>query len=177
MVRSKKIFRVIKNKNFVVLDKGFLSNKNLSAKAKGILAYLLSLPDDWKISINELVRHFKDGKKAIRSGIKELIDAGYIVYETLRDSAGRYSGGIYFVFETPSKKLLSPNSQDRNPEKRAVEKRDMKNEPLINIDNTEDRVKQNIDKLNIIGKHKISDAEKEYWKEVFKYRFSKGKKF
>jgi hypothetical protein len=67
--RSKKIFRVVKNKNFVVLDKGFLANENLSAKAKGILAYLLSLPDNWNLSISELTKHFKDGEKSIRSGV------------------------------------------------------------------------------------------------------------
>ncbi|UZM97330.1 hypothetical protein OL548_19285 [Lysinibacillus sp. MHQ-1] len=41
------IYRVVKNDNFVVLDKGFLNNDQLSWKAKGLLAYMLSLPDDW----------------------------------------------------------------------------------------------------------------------------------
>jgi hypothetical protein len=170
--RSRKIFRIVKNKNFVVLDKGFLLNENLSAKAKGILAYLLSLPDDWKLSIVELTKHFKDGEKSIRSGIKELIDAGYITYENPRDESGRYTGGVYLVFETPSKKFSSPNLQKQNVAKPDSEKRHKEKESLINIDDNKNRVTPNIDKIKIVSNREISEAEKEYWKEVFKHRLS-----
>jgi len=96
----KKIFRVVKRKDFVVLDKSFLLNQNLSAKAKGILAYLLSLPENWNISVRELSKHFKDGRDSIKSGLRELMREGYVVYKTIRSKYGKFERGVYFVYET-----------------------------------------------------------------------------
>jgi hypothetical protein len=54
------VFRIQKDKEnpYVILNKQFLHEPILTAKAKGILAYLLSLPDDWKIYESELIKHF-----------------------------------------------------------------------------------------------------------------------
>lgn len=76
--RDNTIMRVEKNKNFVVMDKTFLQDAQLSWKAKGIMAYMLSLPDDWRFYLTELQEHSTDGEKAFRSGFKELTDAGYV---------------------------------------------------------------------------------------------------
>lgn len=44
------VFRVYKESgNFVTVHKNFIHDDNLSWKAKGILLYLLSRPDDWQI--------------------------------------------------------------------------------------------------------------------------------
>lgn len=96
--------RVRKNKDnpYVMLNKKLLQDPMLSAKAKGLLAYMLSLPDDWQIYVNELVKHFKDGRDSIRSGIDELINAGYITRERLRDEKGRYNAFEYCVYEVPA---------------------------------------------------------------------------
>lgn len=49
------IFRVYKESgNFVTVNKDFIHDPNLSWKAKGILLYLLSRPDDWQIYETEL---------------------------------------------------------------------------------------------------------------------------
>lgn len=52
-----------------------LCDPNLSAKAKGIYAYLYSKPDDWDFSVERIVRDFQDGEKALYTGVKELEDA------------------------------------------------------------------------------------------------------
>lgn len=53
MSEDKKLNEVIRVKkrpsNFVMMDKTFLEDDRLSYKAKGLLAYLLSKPDDWKV--------------------------------------------------------------------------------------------------------------------------------
>ena len=74
-----------------------LKDTNLSWKAKGLLAYLLSLPDDWQIYESEIVKHAKDGIDSTRTAIKELIDAGYIERQRVRDEKGRLST----VYESP----------------------------------------------------------------------------
>ena len=40
-------FRVNKDKNYTTINNTGLKDKRLSWKAKGILAYILTLPDDW----------------------------------------------------------------------------------------------------------------------------------
>jgi hypothetical protein len=48
------IFRVSKNKEnpYVMIDKRSIGNDKISWKAKGILAYCLSMPDDWVFYVN-----------------------------------------------------------------------------------------------------------------------------
>lgn len=97
------IIRVNKNKDnpYLIMNKTGLNDKNLSLKAKGLLCYFLSLPDDWKIYENELVNHHKDGRDSIRSSIKELIDNGYIERKRLRSDKGYLGGYEYIVYEIP----------------------------------------------------------------------------
>ena len=63
--------------NFTILSNEFLRDENLSLKAKGLLAYILSLPDDWKIYFEEVANHHKDSAKAARIAWKELEEQGY----------------------------------------------------------------------------------------------------
>jgi hypothetical protein len=45
----------------------------MSWKARGILIYMLSLPDDWEVHLSEIAKHSeKDGRDSFASGIKEL---------------------------------------------------------------------------------------------------------
>ena len=97
------IFRVTKNPDnpYVMINKVFLNDVLLSWKAKGLLTYLLSLPDDWQIYETELTKHSKDGKDSTKTTIKELIDNGYIErLDRVRDDKGRLSSYNYNVYET-----------------------------------------------------------------------------
>jgi hypothetical protein len=87
--------------SYSVMANHCLRNKLLSAKAKGIFAYIMSLPEDWKLYRTELTNHFTDGKDSIRSGFDELVKFGYIVATELRDEAGRMSGWGYDIYEEP----------------------------------------------------------------------------
>lgn len=71
--------------NFTILSNEFLRDENLSLKAKGLLAYILSLPDDWKIYFEEVEKHHNDGVRAVRSAWKELEANGYARTEKLRN--------------------------------------------------------------------------------------------
>lgn len=81
------IFRVVKDKNnpYLIMHKHGLQDVNLSWKAKGILAYLLSLPDDWQIYESEIQQHARDGKDSLAAGIRELIQNKYIRRTRMRD--------------------------------------------------------------------------------------------
>ena len=101
---AQSIFRIKKDKDnpYVILNKQFLNNSDLTLKGKGLLTYLLSLPDDWKIYEDEIVKHHKDGKASVRSAIKELISTGYIERERIRNSSGQLNGYNYYVYEVPT---------------------------------------------------------------------------
>ncbi len=97
---------VKKNENYTVISNVFLRDKSLSLKSKGLLAYLLSLPNDWDVYATELVLRHKDGITAIYSAIKELEDSGYLKRERVRVN-GKLAGVNYIVSETPILENLS----------------------------------------------------------------------
>lgn len=98
------IFRAVKNKDnpYAMIDKRIVEDKNLTWKAKGLLVYILSRPDNWIIQMQDLVNQSQDGINAIRAAMKELKAAGYIKYKGRRkDATGKITGAIWEVHERP----------------------------------------------------------------------------
>jgi len=138
--RLNEVIRIQKRPNgFVMLDKGFIENENLSWKAKGILAYLLSKPDNWKVIIKDLVNHSTDGKAAVYSGLKELSEQGYYKKVPVRDSKGKrishWEGTISEVpmesLENTPSSLLTDFQEIDNQD---VENQDIDNRTRLNKD-------------------------------------------
>lgn len=101
---DKNILRINKNKDnpYTMINKNVLQDERLSWKARGLMGYLLSLPDDWVIYLEELEKHSdKDGRESLASGIKELVELGYIVREQARAEKGKFGSWTYTVFESP----------------------------------------------------------------------------
>ena len=113
--RQNEIIRIQKKRSsFVTMDKGFLENNNLSYKAKGILAYLLSKPDNWKVIVGDLINHSKDGKAAVYSGLQELKKQGYYRKIPIRNVTGqRISHWESVIFECPEDE---PVDHEEKPE-------------------------------------------------------------
>ena len=65
-------FERVKSDVFVTIANSFLKDKNLSNKAKGVLAMILSLPDSWDFSIKGMVKITKDGEASLRAAINEM---------------------------------------------------------------------------------------------------------
>lgn len=87
---------------FCVMANAFLQDKGLSLKAKGLLAYLLTLKDSvWHLSIRGLAAQLKEGISSINAALKELVKNGYISMERNLDEYGRYSKVQYTLTETP----------------------------------------------------------------------------
>ncbi len=95
-------FRIHKNKDnpYIVLNKGLLLDKNLSWRAKGILAYLLSKPDDWMVRAQDIENQSREARRAVMTAISELIGYGYVSKRIDRES-GRFKSFEYDVFESP----------------------------------------------------------------------------
>lgn len=96
--------RVEKNKDnpYVVINKIGLNDENLSWKAKGILGYLLSKPDDWKCQIKDLIKHSKDKRDATYSGLRELRENGYMIKRPIKDNKGKIIEWEEIIYEVPN---------------------------------------------------------------------------
>lgn len=137
------IFRVRKNDNYVVMDKTALRDERLSWKAKGIIAYMLSLPDDWTFVLDELSQHATDGKDSLRAGLRELQQYGYLHRFPVKEN-GKIIKWETHVFETPQ--LEFPEEEKPQVEKPEEEKPDVEipqmekpqvgNPTLLSINNT-----------------------------------------
>ncbi len=156
------IVRKSTTKNYSIIPNIGLIDPNLSAKAKGLLAYMLTLPNDWRFHQEELEKHFTDGTKSIRTALNELITQGYVVKKSLRDENGKFSGTDWIVYDNPTfenrksvKIPLNQGSQNENAvksaitpscEKRNAGKRNAENGTLLSTNYTNNLSKQRTNK-------------------------------
>lgn len=109
------IVRTRKRENpFVQIDKGFIGNGELSLKATGLLTYILSKPDGWKIRMADIQKRFTDGETSIRSAMKELMGFGYIHRYQDRSEGGKFGEWIYDVYERPE---FNPKKEENAPKR------------------------------------------------------------
>lgn len=100
---NKSIIRTQNNDNFVRIHNEILCNPNISAKAKGIFVYIMSLPDDSKILLSELPKHFSDKRDSLTAGFNELVKNGYAIKEKYNKTDGSM-GWFIQVYETAKSK-------------------------------------------------------------------------
>ena len=126
------IIRQKRKDRFSIINNKIIEDKQISFKARGLLIYMLSKPDDWKFYPDELAKHSdKDGVKAINTALQEMESVGYLVRKRKRDNKGHFKGIDYLLYETPQ---VNPDSQNRNAGKRNADLRNSENGTLPNTD-------------------------------------------
>ena len=70
-------------------------------KATGLLALLLSFPDDWSIDHRDLARRKTDGFDSVRRCLRELEACGYLKRERIQDPISGKWGWIHTLYEIP----------------------------------------------------------------------------
>jgi hypothetical protein len=115
IAQEKTIVRKAVKNNFTVINNNILRNQSLSWKAKGILCYLLSLPDDWNLNLAQLQDQSIDGRDKLRTGIKELENAGYVKHTHVRLENGQFSHHEWMIYEEPITLPLTENPKTENP--------------------------------------------------------------
>ena len=115
------VFRIEKNKDYTVMSNYHLRDKKLTFKAKGMLSFMLSLPDDWDYSLNGLCSVSKEGVRAIRTILQELEQNKYLERKRIQNINGCFDYD-YYIYEQPYTQkgnmedtvMLTPHSQNGN---------------------------------------------------------------
>lgn len=130
------IIRTVKNRNnpYVMIDKTCLEDTRLSWKAKGLLAYLLSRPDDWEVRVKDLINRSRDGRDSVYAGLSELEKAGYLERTVIRDDKGRIVKWVSMVYERPIEKPEDPLPENPDVANPLPENPDLENPDTGNPD-------------------------------------------
>ena len=123
------VFIIEKNKNYTVMSNYHLRDKNLSYKAKGLLSFMLSLPEEWDYSMKGLESISKESIKSIRNILHELEDNKYLIRTRMQGEHGRFYYD-YSIYETPYN--LSPYYQKGDTDNGNAQKDTQINTNIIN---------------------------------------------
>lgn len=136
------IIRTPNRDRFLIVSKVGIEDDRLSWKARGLLVYLLSKPDNWEVMQAHLIKQAPDGTASVRAGLNELKEAGYITSAKSKNDAGRFDGWDSFVYEEPVTEMQFQHVGGPTDGKTDVRKShtneellSMKNEEMKNEDN------------------------------------------
>ena len=103
MSKVRRIYRSEHNSSnhFFILTRDSMQNARLSFEARGVLAYLLSKPDDWELMPEDIASQGNIGKNKAYRIIKELMEHGYITRTMHRNEKKQIIRVDYQVFEKP----------------------------------------------------------------------------
>lgn len=156
--------------NYFIASKYYVEDENISWKAKGIMSYLFSKPDDWQIYQTQLEKVSKDGKASVRSTINELIDNGYMTRQSRRKRNGDFDGYNYTLHEHPVndgvRKMEDAKMEDAKME---IAKSDTTNNNSTNNDLTNNDINTSATK--------VTQEQFDQWWNLYDKKLDKKKAF
>ena len=161
------IKRAKRETNFTMMSNVGLRDKRLSFKAKGLLAYMLSLPDDWVFYEEEITKHSTDGKQSVRTGLKELQQLGYLIKNQSREK-GKFAKVDWLLYDEPGNvdiQVFLPQI-----EKRSTDNPPTENQPLLSTNVTKDLNKQ----IKTANQDSLADDFEYLWKLYPNKKGNKG---
>lgn len=120
------IYRTVKSaaNPYFSSDRTAINDDRLSYKALGILFTVMGKPDKWEANEADLTSRHTDGKSAVRSGVQELIQYGYMVRVQIRKDK-KIVGWRIDTYESPS---INPHYVEGKPVEYVVENLDSENQ-------------------------------------------------
>ncbi len=154
-------------RDFTVLPNDLIRDRRLSWKAVGLLSYILSLPDDFRLYLDYLSKQKKDGRHSTRAGLKELELAGYLTIRRERGELGKYTKVIWEVTDSPVDMITDQNSPRSGNLKEDNPKEDnpnSENPTLINTNSSKELNVKNTTTTNPEdGKQVVVDLNRLIW--------------
>lgn len=109
--------------NYVVISNALVRDRSLSFRARGLLVHLLSMPPGWRTSSARLTRETTEGRDAIRTALRELERARYVVERRTQDTRGRWATE-WIVYDAPCGETCGqdhyPTPENPTPESQAI---------------------------------------------------------
>lgn len=84
------IIRVARRRRFAVIDQRAINDSRLSFRARGVLAWLLDKPDDWRCNSRTIAVAGREGRDAVQAALRELEQAGYLSRARRQNDRGRW---------------------------------------------------------------------------------------
>lgn len=146
--------------NFTIVPNSILRNSNLSLQAIGLCAYILSLPKEWKINIEQICLNLDISKNTAYKYLKELIQAGILKKARLKDEEGRFTNeAIYFIQNNGENELEKPQENTTKPLPKICE--------MVSVDKTSQKAlksdipttSQNLNAINKDSKDKKRESK------------------
>lgn len=150
-------------KNYTVLPNTLTQDRNLSFEAKGMLAYLMSKPDEWIVRETDLCKEGNCGTTKVRRILKELIAAKYIIKARHRNNDGTYLAVEFEVFPEPQLSTVQKSTVDNPAAENAptTKERLSKNKDSIYPPNKNDFERRKSIKRTGVEDYKFCDATAE----------------
>lgn len=103
---------------FTVLYNSMVKDDRLPLEAKGLFAYIMSRPPDWKFTVSGLAVSTKTGKDKIRRILAQLEQVGYLLREQGHKENGTFGGNVYVLQDfAPPLSENTDNGETRQREK------------------------------------------------------------
>lgn len=103
-MKSGRIQNLSTDYNYSTIPVKILSDNKLSASAKGLFAFLLSLPSNHNINKKDLPKYFKEGYYALSKAFEELIKHRLVHKIEVRNKKGQFKGYEYVIHELPKRR-------------------------------------------------------------------------
>ncbi|WP_353693047.1 hypothetical protein [Streptomyces sp. RG80] len=94
---------------FTQIANALFRDERLSFKAKGLFGLISTHRDGWQVTVTDLTRRGRDGDAAVKSGLKELEQHGFLLRERARNEDGTLGPVAYVITDLPG--LESSRSQ------------------------------------------------------------------
>ncbi|MFI2415146.1 hypothetical protein [Streptomyces sp. NPDC018947] len=93
---------VMAGDQFTQIANGLFRDGRLSFKAKGLFGLLSTHREGWRMTVTDLARCSRDGEAAVKTGLNELEQHGFLVRERERGPDGTLGAAVYFITDLPA---------------------------------------------------------------------------
>ena len=138
---------------YTYVNNEIFHDRELSYKAKGLFCQMLSLPDNWDFKENGIKVLATDGISSVRSGLKELINKGYLIREPIREG-NLIVDWQYTLIDSPR------NLENLKIENLKIENLKLENLNHIKLNNNSTKNELNKNNINVCThKHKYGEFQ------------------
>lgn len=116
------IIRRKHSSNYTVIPNALLQDERLALDEKGLLCFLLHLPEDWVVRQGDLKKRCGVSKDKMQRLMRRLIELGYVLMVKSRDDdTQKFGANEYHVYDQPQATAGEPaNCNEPQPEKPAT---------------------------------------------------------